>query len=109
MIKILIAGFAIIDVSVLANTSETLSSKRITLAGGIPSLPKSGDYEFVGCYTDKSQRAIPNYAGDVSSADACRIKAQASGHDVFGLQYGGQCFTGNSDTQFDKYGIGPAT
>lgn len=73
----------------------------------ITTLPRSGDFEFVGCFADKPERAIPNYTGDVRSADACRAKAEAAGHDVFGLQYGGQCFTGKLDTQFNKYGKGP--
>jgi len=52
------------------------------------------DYEFVGCFADKGERAIPNFAGVVKSADACREKAEAKGHAIFGLQWGGECWTG---------------
>ena len=73
----------------------------------ITSLPKSGDYEFMGCFADTENRAIPNLTGWVKNADECRAKAEANKHDVFGLQYRGQCWTGKKDTAFDKYGSGP--
>lgn len=105
MRKILLAAIAMAFVSVQAITRQKLIRSQV---GEITSLPKSGNYEFVGCWADRGERAIPNYTGDVSSADACRARAEAAGHDVFGLQYGGQCFTGKLDTQFNKYGKGPA-
>lgn len=108
MRKILIAAFAIAFVSVQAVSRLRTVVKQRAEVAEITSLPKSGDYEFVGCFADRGERAIPNYTGDVRTADACRAKAEASGHDVFGLQYGGQCFTAKLDTAFDKYGKGPA-
>ena len=108
MRKILIAAFAIAFVSVQAvSRLRTVVRERAEVAE-ITSLPRSGDFEFVGCFADRGARAIPTYNGDVRTADACRAKAEANKHDVFGLQYGGQCFTGKLDTVFDKYGKGPA-
>jgi hypothetical protein len=67
-------------------------------------LPKSCDYEFVGSFAGSGLRAIPYYTGVVGTVDTCRAKAEASGHGVFGLQYGGQSFTGNLNAAFGKYG-----
>ena len=33
----------------------------------------------------------------------------ANKQDVFGLQHGGECWTGKTGTAFDRYGKGPAT
>jgi hypothetical protein len=54
----------------------------------------TGNFEFVGCFADVGERAIPKYNGWVKNADECRAKAEANKHDVFGLQYGGECWTG---------------
>ena len=62
----------------------------------------------MGCFADTENRAIPNYTGWVKNADECRARAEANNHDVFGLQYRGQCFTGKYDTAYGKYGKGPA-
>ncbi len=108
MRKILIVAFALAFVSVQAvSRLRTVVKKRAEVAE-ITSLPKVAHYEFVGCFADRGARAIPNFAGNVKTADECRVKAHALDHDVFGLQYGGQCFTGKLDTAFDKYGKGPA-
>jgi len=68
----------------------------------------SGDFEWVGCFADKRDRAIPNYGGFVRTVDICREIAEANNHDVFGLQDWGNCWTGKSDVAFDRYGKGPA-
>lgn len=35
------------------------------------------------------------------------MKAFAKSHDVFGVQYGGECWTGDINVNFAKYGKGP--
>jgi hypothetical protein len=58
---------------------------------------------YVGCYKDNSARVMPSTIG-VSSWDACRQKAAASGAAYFGMQYAegspagsglAQCYYGN--------------
>jgi hypothetical protein len=63
-----------------------------------------GGYVYRGCYNDNGNRAIPNYVGNVNNADECASKAKRSNSSVFGLQYGGQCFTGNDENRAYKYG-----
>jgi hypothetical protein len=51
-----------------------------------PAIPKTiGDYEYVGCYQDKAERAIPTIGGIVKTADECRAKAEANFDNIFGL------------------------
>ena len=61
----------------------------------------TGDFEFVGCFADTYDRAIPKYNGFVRTVDTCRAIAEANKHDVFGLQDWGECWTGKSDIAFD--------
>ena len=35
------------------------------------------------------------------------MKAFQKSHDVFGVQYGGECWTGDINVAFGKYGMGP--
>ena len=68
----------------------------------------SATYLHVGCFVDKSSRAVP-YSGKTFSGayavDKCAAIAAASGHRAFGVQYGGQCFTGPQAHQtYSKYG-----
>ena len=80
--------------------------KKISGQGEITSLR---DFEFVGCFADVGgDRAIPKLNGSVKTVAACRAIAEANKHDIFGLQYGGQCWTGKSDIAFDRYGKAPA-
>ena len=64
----------------------------------------AGTYIYQGCFNDSGNRAIPNYMGQVSSVQQCEQIAQNSGQNVFGVQYYGQCFAGNSLNQAQQYG-----
>jgi hypothetical protein len=64
----------------------------------------SGFYNYKGCYNDTSIRAIPNYEGKVSSIDECKNIAETKTQNVFGLQNGGECFTGNNEDAAYQYG-----
>jgi hypothetical protein len=59
-------------------------------------IPKTmnGDYEYVGCFADTIERAIPTFRGKVTTVDECRVQAEAYSDDIFGVQAGNQCFTG---------------
>ena len=64
----------------------------------------SGLYNYKGCYTDTSIRAIPTYQGNVSSIDQCAQIAERNNQNVFGVQYGGQCWTGINEQAAYQYG-----
>jgi hypothetical protein len=65
---------------------------------------QSGNYVYQGCFNDNPNRAIPNQRQNVSSIDQCQNIAQQNGEQVFGLQYGGQCFTGSDLQKAKQYG-----
>jgi len=57
-----------------------------------------------GCWLDNATRAIPNAtSGSNYSVETCKQLAESLGHNVFGLQAGGQCFTGK-DANYSKFG-----
>lgn len=66
----------------------------------------SGKYQFKGCYNDtkSTPRAIPNYQGNNMNANSCEEIAKTKRENVFGLQYNGQCWTGNNVQNAYKYG-----
>jgi hypothetical protein len=64
----------------------------------------SGNYILNGCYADTPNRAIPNYRTQVSSIDQCAQIAEQNREMVFGVQDGGQCFTGSNPQQAFEYG-----
>ena len=64
----------------------------------------SGKYQFKGCYNDTSSRAIPNYRGNNMTVNSCEEIAQLKRENVFGLQFNGECWTGNNLQQAYKYG-----
>lgn len=59
-------------------------------------IPANQDY-YVGCYTDTSHRALPlELLSTEATVETCRTLAKANGMAYAGLQYGGQCFAGNT-------------
>lgn len=54
-------------------------------------------YDYQGCYNDNSTRTIPNKQKNVSSVKECSDIVQSLNQNVFGVQYNGQCFTGNNE------------
>jgi hypothetical protein len=67
-----------------------------------------GQYNYMGCFNDSPNRAIPNYRGNNNdkgySPAECMKLAQANYDSVFGLQYGGECWTGRDINSAKKYG-----
>jgi hypothetical protein len=55
---------------------------------------RKGTYE--GCYSDSSTRALPNYLGIGMTVAQCTFEAQARGFTYAGLQWGGECYAGNT-------------
>ena len=65
-------------------------------------------YINIGCFVDKSVRAIP-YSGKTFSGpnaiQECAALAASNGYQAFGVQYGGQCYTGSEvHVTYAKYG-----
>jgi hypothetical protein len=56
--------------------------------------PPSG---YVGCYTDDSNRALPNFLSQQGeTVESCKQKAANAGFAYAGVQWYGQCFAGNT-------------
>ncbi len=63
-----------------------------------------GNYEYLGCFGDSWNRAIPTYTGNVSTVEQCKNRAEQMGMNTFGLQYYGECWVGNNPP-YAKYGM----
>lgn len=55
-----------------------------------------------GCFKDSKKRDLPKYHGYTNDKKSCAKKAYTAGHRMFGLQYRGQCFSGNSYGRYGK-------
>lgn len=69
------------------------------------------EYKHIGCFADKAARAIPKhmwtfiFESPGEKIRKCSEMAEKDGFRVFGVQYGGQCFSGPSaDKTYNKYG-----
>ena len=68
--------------------------------------PNFMGYFYQGCFGDSWDRALPYYSGQVSSVIQCAQIASNMGMNSFGVQYFGQCWTGNSPIHdYTRYGI----
>ena len=93
------------------NTEIQPQKKALNECYGIGTTPKpvacpkkaGPPYVYKGCWGDTGNRAISNYSGQVTNAEQCYNIAKNNRATVFGLQYGGQCFTG-TNTDWNKYG-----
>jgi len=63
--------------------------------------PKLPEYEYVGCYNDAEDRALPYNAGESLSLEDCHQTCRALGYHYFGRQDYSQCYCGG-DTRNDK-------
>ena len=66
-----------------------------------PEPPKAFDY--LGCWGDGGNRALPKYTGQAKSPEECFNLAKANDASTFGLQYYGECWVGNNDN-WNRYG-----
>jgi len=80
--------------------------KDFTFYNGSSINPPTSDqiFNYIGCYNDTDQRAIPNYVGMVTTTDQCKEFAISNKATLYGVQYGGQCFVGTDITSAVKYG-----
>jgi hypothetical protein len=60
-------------------------------------------WEYKGCFKDTTDRALPNYLGEVSNLDQCKQLATSKGHNVLGLQFFSQCWAGTFSS-YSKFG-----
>ena len=68
-----------------------------TIAPAPTPAPLPAGSAFVGCYVDDGTRALPNaLIGSASTVEGCISAAQTANYKYAGLQYGGQCFAGNT-------------
>ena len=99
-----VAWFRIFDYT-LTNEALAIDMKNGWTLPPLPPLPPTPPtpYDYQGCWGDTGDRAISNYSGQVSNADECYNIAKNNGSTVFGLQYYGQCFTGNNK-DYNRFG-----
>jgi len=62
-------------------------------------------YNYVGCYNDTGDRAIPDQMAIVGSVYDCEQLAKQKGYSVYGLQYNGYCFGSNDINSAREYGL----
>jgi len=56
----------------------------------------------MGCYIDKPARDLGDFLGNVTTKAACKKMAIAKDKKYYGLQYGGQCFAGDTVGAYGK-------
>jgi hypothetical protein len=64
----------------------------------------AGELKDLGCWTDRPERALRHYAGNGYTPESCAEVAKANGSDIFGVQYGGECWTMKPGDNYKKYG-----
>lgn len=57
-----------------------------------------------GCYRDRPNRALSTHHGWNHSTEECRDKALKANQNLYSLQAGGYCFTGNDINRATRYG-----
>lgn len=62
-------------------------------------------YISLGCWKDEPVRAIDGFEEGIFGLWGCYERAISKGYNVFGLQYGGECFTtSTAEKTYDIYG-----
>ncbi|MBI4141898.1 hypothetical protein HY484_03165 [Candidatus Woesearchaeota archaeon] len=100
------------EVAQLKTEIDTLKSKFDTLTKQKETCQQTQskqDFEFVGCYNDKAERALTTFLGNKKPIEQCANLAKEK-YKYFALQYPqednnpktAQCFAGNEG--YDKYG-----
>ena len=76
------------------STTVTIDGPEAT--GASPSNQHTG-FTYQGCYRDTKARVLPHWGPHGSiNQDVCMAACSDAGFDIFGLEYGGECFCGNS-------------
>jgi hypothetical protein len=72
-------------------------------------VPTVKGYEYMGCWRDSWDRALPYMLGQVWSREQCADLAMAAGMNTFGVQYYGQCWAGMNPTHnYQRHGAAGA-
>ena len=58
---------------------------------------------YIGCYRDDSSRDLKNYMGDITNGDHSACQKKCAAFTYFSLQFGVQCFCGNSYSSAPQY------
>jgi len=67
--------------------------------------PNVKGYEYMGCWRDSWDRALPYMLGQVQSREQCADLANSAGMNTFGVQYYGQCWAGMNPTHnYQRHG-----
>jgi hypothetical protein len=98
------------DISVSANSEQTNVLLLTTPPLPTTTIPaKIEESIYYGAYKDlQGNRILPNNRGTVKTVKDCEALAKKNGDNIFGLQYGGECWTGKDmekATQFGSYHI----
>lgn len=90
----------------ISSSGSTLSTDQvgsIKKVFGVDVIPPQNNCEtrilnYLGCYRDDPARTIPNFRGNVygNPVKECADLAKLNTDNIFGLQYGMQCFTGTN-------------
>jgi len=71
--------------------------------------PNVRGYDYMGCWRDSWDRALPYMLGQVSSREQCADLAMSVGMNTFGVQYYGQCWAGMHPTHnYQRHGVAGA-
>ena len=92
------------------NTHEILNENKNVFVNKILNKPPTDTY--IGCYTDKAERAMNgtmSITGQYAGYDKCKQTAIDNGFQYFGLQNGDQCFVSNDETATKQYGLSTKT
>jgi hypothetical protein len=92
------------------NSGDSLHIRDFKIMNGNKINPpdKVGIYSKKGCFRDNDNpRAIPIYRGNVANYEDCMNLAINNDNTVFGMQNGGECWTGDSNYDSEKYGALP--
>ena len=86
-----------LSIFVLSTGCSPASETPGNIGGGVLAAETTSSANYVGCYTDSSTRALPNeLISSGATVESCLAAAQAADYAYAGVQYGGQCFAGNT-------------
>jgi len=75
---------------------QIYSNSGIT-APSIPQSSKDGSYHYVGCYIDNSNHIIKGTGNNANNTiEGCVASCASKQHTYAGIEYGGQCYCGDS-------------
>ena len=86
------SGTTTTAVATTAPTSKTTSTTTTTAS----TATASSGWTYQSCYSDSSSRVLSTQLANVASPAACQAECKAAGYTYAGIEYGNQCWCGNS-------------